>query len=336
VTGSLGNAIAPLRQRRLATRGSDVDFLHLPPLAVWDRRLSRLVPIVFALSTGFQITKYIVVPAGIGFDARLYTDATRAWLAGGDPWAVSDLGVRFGAPPPTLVAFIPFVIFPDWLVSAMWVAGSFALAWLAIRAIGLPLWWIAFWPIMDGAMVGNPDVAVLALIVVARQRFDWLAPVLKVYAAFPMFSMARWRSIIAAAIALLLTAPFLPWSLWASQLESISANLQATAQTTSVFGSPVLMALAVIALAILGVRRAGWFIVAVLWPYTQQHYLAMSVPALTPMLAIVWSIPRVTPEIILGSVIAAAIGFRFAPGLHSPTLSQSQEGGDSQMAAQRI
>src|SRR4051812_29818203 len=45
------------------------------------------------------------------FDARLYLDATRAWLAGGDPWAVQLAGNYFAAPPPTLLAFAPLTLF---------------------------------------------------------------------------------------------------------------------------------------------------------------------------------------------------------------------------------
>jgi hypothetical protein len=277
-----------------------------------------VLPFVFAISTGFQITKYIVVPQGVGFDAGLYTAAARAWLSGGDPWLVTSHGIPFGAPPPTLLVYAPFTLLPDWLVVQIWIIGSFALAFLAIRTIGFRWWWICFWPIVDGALVGNPDVAVLALLVMARQRLAWLAPVLKVYAVFPLVSMRRWKAIAGAAATLVITAPLLPWSLWLADLPSISAGLERFADTTSVAGNMPLMVVGALALAALGVRRAGWLIVPVLWPWTQPHYLAMSVPALTPMLAILWSIPGPPPLVMLGSVVLAAVGFRRFPQTGSP------------------
>ena len=118
----------------------------------------------------------------------------------------------------------------------------------------------------------------------------------------------------AAAIALLVaTAPLLPWSLWFANLSSITAGLERYSVTTSVAGSLPLMLAGIVALAALGYRRAGWLVVPVLWPFTQPHYLAMSVPVLTPTLAILWSIPGPPPLVMLGSVIVAAIGFRLFP-----------------------
>jgi hypothetical protein len=302
----IDDLVPPLRQSATSLR-------DLPPLAAWDRYLARILPYVFAISTGFQVTKYIVVPQGIGFDARLYTAAARAWLTGGDPWSVTSLGIPFGAPPPTLLAYAPFTPLPDALISAIWIVGSFALAFLAVRAIGLRWWWICFWPIVDGALVGNPDVAVLALLVIAHQRLAWLAPILKIYAVFPLVSMWRWKAILGAAAVLLVTAPVLPWSMWLAELPSISRALSQVADTTSVAGSIPLMIVGVLALLALGFRRAGWLVVPVLWPWTQPHYLAISVPVLTPSLAILWSIPGPPPLVMLGSVVLTAVGFRLAP-----------------------
>ena len=289
------------------------DLRGLPPLATWDPFLQRILPIVFAVSTGFQLTKYVVVPEGIGFDARLYVTAAREWLSGGDPWSVSSLGIPFGAPPPTLLAFVPFTPLPDALVAAIWVLGSFALATLAIRALHLPWWWICFWPIVDGAMIGNPDIAVLALLVIAGHRLDALAPVLKIYAVLPLLAERRWKSLAAFALILLVTAPILPWGRWIAALPTISLGLQRFAGTTSVSGDPILMVVGIVVLASLAYRRAGWLAVPLLWPWTQTHYLALSVPALTPLLAILWSVPGLPPLVTLLSVTLVAIGYRLFP-----------------------
>jgi hypothetical protein len=316
--------ISPQRAARAAIddlihwrRYPATDFAGLPPLASWDRRLERLLPYVFAISAGIQARNYLAAPELIGYDARLYVAAARAWLAGGDPWSVSTGGIHFGAPPPTLLAYVPLTPLADWLVTAIAVLGSFALAILAIRALGLKGYWIFFWPIFTGAMVGSLDVAVLALLVLGRQRLAWLAPILKLYAAFPLASMRSWRSIAGAAVILLLTAPVLPWATWWADLPSITQGLERFAVTTSVAGNLPLMAIGGVALLALGVRRAGWLLVPVLWPWTQAHYLALSVPVLTPTLAILWSLPGPPPLVMLGSVVLAAVGFRFFPQARS-------------------
>ena len=46
-------------------------FAGLPPSARWDGALGRILPYAMAISTGFGITRYVVAPQGIGFDARL-------------------------------------------------------------------------------------------------------------------------------------------------------------------------------------------------------------------------------------------------------------------------
>lgn len=272
----------------------------------WDSRLARLVPYVFAVTTGFRILVYVVVShEQIGFDARLYTAATRAWLEGQDPWKVSYLGVHFGAPPPTLLAFVPFVILPDLAISVVWVVGSFVLAALALRALHMPAWWLIFWPIVDGAMVGNPDVAILSLLVIARGRLAVLAPILKIYAMAPLLGERRFRTIAMTVAILAISAPVLPWGVWLSELPAISERLISVAATTSIFGNVPLMIAGAIALLLLGVRRASWLAVPVLWPSTQPHYLAMSVPALSPWLAIAWSFPH--PLIVVSAVAVEAI-----------------------------
>ncbi len=48
-----------------------------------------------------------------GYDGMLYREATIRWLDGGDPWQVPDSGAIFGAPPPTLLAMVPFAILPE-------------------------------------------------------------------------------------------------------------------------------------------------------------------------------------------------------------------------------
>lgn len=288
-------------------------FAGLPPSARWDGALGRILPYAMAISTGFGITRYVVAPQGIGFDARLYVAAADAWLRGGNPWQVTSLGVPFAAPPPTLLALAPFTVLPTWVLTPVFVVGSFLLAALAIRSLNLPMWWLTFWPIVDGAMVGNPDVAVLWALVIASRRADVLAPILKIYALIPLVGERRWRSLISVGLILLASAPILPWAQWVEALPSSTRAFEAVAQPSAALGHPVLLVVALIALTSLGFRRAAWLAVPVLWPWTQTHYFAMSTPALTPTLAIIWGLPVAPPVLVLGAVIASAIGFRLWP-----------------------
>jgi len=103
---------------------------------------------------------------------------------------------------------------------------------------------MAFPPIVDGILVGSANVAVLALLVVPARRLGPLASFLKIYALLPMVGERRWRDVAVTLGLLAATAIILPWSSWFAQLDTINANLARTSSTTSVFGHPVLMAIA--------------------------------------------------------------------------------------------
>lgn len=278
----------------------------------WHSPVARLVPYVFAITTAIQLTAILAYqPLQVGFDARLYAAAAHAWLGGADPWQVSDQGVFFAAPPPSLVLFAPFAFLPAAVTSAIWVLGSIAIAWAALRSLGAPLWWLLWWPIVSGCLVGSADVLVLGLLVLVRGRLAWLAPLAKTYALLPIVADRRWRTAAVALAVLAVSAVVLPWSPFLQNASTIVDHLRGVAATTSVYGQPLLMAIGVVALLALGFRRAGWLAVPVLWPYTQPHYLAASVPAMSPVLALAWTFPH--PLIVLvGIVVEAAL--RLASG----------------------
>jgi hypothetical protein len=73
------------------------------------------------------------------------------------------------------------------------------------------------------------------------------------------------------------------------------------------------MAIGAVALLSLGIRRAGWLAVPILWPWTQAHYMVISTPALSPTLALVWCLPDVPAPVALASVIVVAVGVRIRP-----------------------
>ncbi len=239
---------------------------------------------------------------------------------------MSHLGIAYAAPPPTLLATLPLLLVPDSLLVPVSIAGAFLLAAAAIRALGLPWWWLAFWPIVDAALVGSLDLAVLATLVLVGRRFDMVAPFLKVFAVLPMVGDRRWRSLALVGVVLVATAPILPWGEWWSSRSEVASALARTAETTSVFGNLPLMVVATVALLSLGVRRAGWLAVPLLWPWTQVHYMVMSLPAMSPLIALVWCLPGVPPVAVLGSIVVVAIAHRLRPlsmdgGFRQPSMS---------------
>ncbi len=298
-------------------RGTGIDWTFV------RRRTAWLVPVAFFGLTAVVVLKYVYTPAWLGIDASLYAAASAAWISGSDPWAVNQAGIYYAAPPPTLLPFVPFAWMPPVVVSLLWIIGSFVLAFFAIRALELPIWWMAFPPIVDGALVGNPDVALLALLVVAGGRLGAFAPFLKIYALIPMVGERRWRQVALSLVLLGASWFILPWGTWLAQLPEITSHLINTSATTSVFGQPVLMVIAVIALLSLGLRRAGWLAVPILWPYTQLHYAAISVPGLSPYLALAWCFP--TPEVWFASTCAFA--------LHQRIVKMRASGADAQTAS---
>jgi hypothetical protein len=290
---------------------SDIDW---PFLRRWT---ARLVPLGFFLMSAAVVWKFVSTPEWIGIDASLYTAASAAWVGGSDPWAVTLVGVFYSAPPPTLLAFVPFIWMPPLAVSLLWIVGSFVLGWLAIRSLKLPIWWLAFPPLLDGVLAGNPDVAVLALLVVAGGRLGALAPFFKIYAVVPMIGERRWRQVGLTAALMLSTAFVLPWGAWFAELPAITKHLADTSRTTSVYGRPILMAIAALALLALGTRRAGWLAVPLLWPSTQLHYGTIAIPGLTPFLALAWCVP--VPEVWLVSTCVVAVVLWLSPGTSDAT-----------------
>ncbi len=270
--------------------------LTFPP-----RTLELLVASWFVVISAMRLS--VMSAAVPGFDARLYRTATLAWLHGGDPWAVYDGAIRFAAPPPSLLAMLPFALVPEPVaVAAIVGIGFFGTAW-ALRRLRIPLWWLAFPPLVDGLYNANPHVLLIPLLVAG------LAPVaalVKIYAVPVPLLLGEWKAAIATGIVLLVTVPFLPWDAYIAQFPSIAANLAEQSDGgMSALAIPVLVPIAVVALVLMGRRRAAWWVVPVLWPSTQWYYTSLVMPATTLLAAFVVAVP-VPFATTLGAVVVAA------------------------------
>ena len=128
-----------------------------------------------------------------------------------------------------------------------------------IRLLRLPWWWVLFPPFLDGAWNGNPQTLLVPLILVGAGP---IAAFLKVYAIVPIVLTLRWRALLVTGIALVVTAPFLPWASYLAQFGDLSEALADASRTAACprRRSRGCIPIAIIALDHLRsrARRPGW------------------------------------------------------------------------------
>ncbi len=213
----------------------------------------------------------------IFFDARLYLDATRAWLAGANPWDVQLAGNYFAAPPPTLLFFAPFAMLPASIAVGLVALIVFGGAVATVRMLHLPWWWLLFPPLVQAVLSANVQTLLVPLVLVPG---GGLAIVLKIYAGLPLLILGRWRSLLIAAATVLATVPILPWGTYVAEFGLISQRLAGQSKLTLptillVVLSPLILA----ALVIIGRERAAWLVVPAVWPSQQFYYGTIAMPS---------------------------------------------------------
>lgn len=222
-------------------------------------------------------------------DARLYLLACRTWLAGGDPWSVQVNGQYFAAPPPTLLPLVPFAVMPDQVDTALLGALCCVGGWATLRAIGLPMWWLLFPPMVQGMLAGNLHMLLIPLIL---RGAGWAAPILKTYAGVTLALRGSWRHLGIAAIVVLVTAPLLPWATYIDGFAVVNARLAAQSSYGPSLGtSLVLLPVGAVCLWLVGRERAAWLAVPALWPSQQWYYATLILPARSRMAAVIIAAP---------------------------------------------
>jgi hypothetical protein len=247
-----------------------------------------IVPIWFVTISLIRISAYF--PSEPGYDGMLYRTATVSWMQGLDPWAAPVVGAAFAAPPPTLLAMVPFAVIPEPVARVtLLVLGVVASVWM-IRRLKLPIWWLAFPPLVDGLYIGNPHIFIAPLLVAG------LAPIagfLKLYAlAVPALRLDV-RALVITGVLLVVTIPLLPWGQFIADWPQINDALRRQAGGTglSVWATPWLLPVAVGAAVLIGRERLAWLSVPVFWPFTQWYYAAMALPGVTPIAAMALATP---------------------------------------------
>ena len=252
---------------------------------------------------------WIAKPDALGIDARHYQNAATTWLAGGDPWSVTESGIPYAAGPHTLLFYAPTSVLPVTVSTWLWLtAGAVAAVWL-IRKLELPWWWLAFPPLLHGVWNGNPQTIALALLVQGSLVGAVAAVGLKLYAAIPL--VTRWRHLVVAGAVLAVVTLVLPWQLYLDRGLGIGSHLQ-TAWNGSAWRFPILVAPTLVALWILRRQGAEWFAVPAVFPATQFYYVAMALPALVgrPIVAAFLALPMVlmAPLVVMALAVIHVLG----------------------------
>jgi hypothetical protein len=237
---------------------------------------------IFSLPVWFAVHDVLIFANIIShdflfIDVRVYREAAATVLGGGDPWAPTSVGVAFAGPPPTLLPFIPLALVPLELAVVITATVLGSAAWWAIRRLGLAPWWMLFPPLFEGLVVGNLDVAVVALLLIPGPLAG-LAAVAKIYGVVPLLLQRRWAAIGLAIAISALTLPL--WPTFIRHLPEIRETLDLQSGGYSAWGT-WFMVPTVMALWALRRRGASWLVVPALWPDTQIHYSAMSLPAIS-------------------------------------------------------
>jgi hypothetical protein len=247
---------------------------------------------------------WILKPITFAIDARHYQKAAAAWVSGGDPWQTYEMGVRYASGPHTLLFYAPTSFVPFDLAVSLWmIAGAAAAVWV-VRRLDVPLWWVAFPPLMHAIWNGNPQTIMLALLLVGHPLASAAAAGLKLYAMVQL--LFRPRHFLVAGVFLAVTLLILPWQLYIANGGGVEDHLN-DAWNGSAARFPLLLIPTVAALWILRTKGGEWWSIPAVWPATQFYYVATVLPAVAhrPVLAAFTAIP--VPLLVPGVVIWLAV-----------------------------
>jgi hypothetical protein len=290
-------------------------------LAPVGRRVGTiLLAAWFAWHTYDRISFFVGLRFPVGIDAMIYYRGVVAWLHGINPWdaavVIGGSTFHYAGSPVTTVLMAPAGLLSEDAFTVAWLVLTWAAAVWTLRRLRFPLWWMLFPPIAEALFSANPQLVVLALLVANRSWMSAVATGLKVYAFIPLVGEWRWRQ-IALAVAFYAATFVIAPGLWLDYLRlfgSISSRLESeTQQGGSAFYFPLLLAVTVVALLILALRdrrAAGWLAVPAVWPSSQFHYSTMALPVMSPLLAVLLSLPmaRLAPVAIVLEVGRRLVG----------------------------
>jgi hypothetical protein len=256
-----------------------------------DRLAGWILAVWFLVLASPLLLGYLADPTTLFFDARLYADGTRAWIAGSNPWDVTYHGVYYAAPPPSLLPLAPFTLLPtpfDWMAVGALVVGATI---LTIRMLRLPWWWLLFPPVVQGVLSGNVQMLLIPFILGGG---GWLAALLKVYALVPLAFLGKWRQVGLALLIIVVTIPILPWGTYLANLAVINDRLDAQTGYGLTFQQSALLLLpSLVAFAAIGREKSAWLAVPALWPSQQWYYASLALPVRSALVGAIIAVPVV-------------------------------------------
>jgi hypothetical protein len=223
----------------------------------------------------------VVVGLPFGWDARVYTEAARIVLAGGNPWTEGG-PIAFAAPPPSVIPFLPLVGMSDQAVSVLLVGLNVAAAAYVIDRLRLPWYFVLFPPIVLSTIAGSLALPAIAAVLVGTEAWGGLAILARIYMAVPYAILGQWRPLLVGAALVVLSLPM--WPMFLESREVAAATLaRQSGGGLSALALPWTVPIAVLALVLLGRDRAAWLAVPALWPDTQLYYAVIALPVLRTM-----------------------------------------------------
>ena len=269
--------------------------------------LARRLPIPFVIGGALFLgsRSFIYHASSLGIDAHIYYGGVQAWLSGGDPWNAAYHGLHFATVPWALPILAPFAILPESLFVVVWILLDAIAAVYLVRRSGLSWAWLAFPPVVQGILDGNPAIVGLALIVAGAAPIGLM---LRPQAGFILFGERRWRAVaLTLALAAVLLA-VIPLGTFVRELPTIVARYAVESRGGATGGTPLALAVgivSVLALATVDLREAGWLATIVAVPINGWYAGAAALPILNPLLAIGLSIPIVGAPVATVAIYAA-------------------------------
>jgi hypothetical protein len=148
---------------------------------------------------------------------------------------------------------------------------------------------LLFPPLVQACLSANVQTLIVPLILIPGGA---LAIIIKIYAGLPLLILGRWRSLLIAAGAILVTVPFLPWGTYLGEFGLISQRLADQSKLTLPIGLLVLLSpLVVAALLVVGRERAAWLVVPAIWPSQQFYYGTIAMPSRSQVAAALIALP---------------------------------------------